>query len=265
MRQSSLQTAAKILQNPIWLIAGVVVLTLLSTYLFLPWWVAGLVALIWGGWLLQQSLVQGESNRLDEPSLAPYLAQAQAYNVHIRQVIQASGNTHNQLHLTQLKRRLDNCVKAIEALVERLGHLRQNDLIQRDMAAVPEAIARLDQQLRSERNQESVARLEQVLALRRNQLALLEQLELAASQTELQIEHTISLLGTIYSQLLIGQSTNEIADYDRLAASIDEEVSRLEDHLEALQEVKGGYRIKPVSLSGRTSAVSVPPESDTHH
>ena len=43
---------------------------------------------------------------------------------------------------------------------------------------------------------------------------------------------------TIYSQVLIAQSTNQIADYSHLLAEVDEEVSLLQDHLEALEEVK---------------------------
>lgn len=57
-------------------------------------------------------------------------------------------------------------------------------------------------------------------------------------KAEIQMESTLSLLGTLYSQLLIGQSTNHVADYSRLSNDVDEEVCRLQDQLEALWEVK---------------------------
>jgi hypothetical protein len=265
MKQLNPQTK-EILQNPIYLVASVVVIALLSVYLFLPWWVAGLVALVWGSWLIQQSFQQGERNRASEQPFASYQEQAQAYKDSIHQIIQANGNSHNRPRLVQLQNRLDTCTQAIETLITRLGHLRQDDLIRQDLAVVPAAIARLETQLNAASDQDTAARLEQVLTIRRNQLGLLQRLQLVAGQTELQIEHTISLLGTIYSQLLIGQSTNEIADYDRLTANIDEEVKRLEDHLEALQEVKGryGYGLKVVPLpGGQTNAAPIPLESDT--
>jgi hypothetical protein len=59
-------------------------------------------------------------------------------------------------------------------------------------------------------------------------------------RAEIKIESTLSALGTIYSQLLIGQSTNQVADYGRLSSDVDEEVRTLQDHLEALEEVKLG-------------------------
>jgi hypothetical protein len=57
-------------------------------------------------------------------------------------------------------------------------------------------------------------------------------------RAEIQIESTLSSLGTIYSQLLTGQSTDHVADYSRLSSEVDEEVRLLQDRLEALEEVK---------------------------
>ena len=42
----------------------------------------------------------------------------------------------------------------------------------------------------------------------------------------------------IYSQILTGQSREHVADYRRLLTEIDEEVHTLQDHLQALDEVK---------------------------
>jgi hypothetical protein len=40
--------------------------------------------------------------------------------------------------------------------------------------------------------------------------------------------------------MLISQSTDHVADYSRLSAEVDEEVRTLQDHLEALEEVRLG-------------------------
>ena len=73
---------------------------------------------------------------------------------------------------------------------------------------------------------------------RRNQMAALEHLQRIIKRAEIKIESTLSSLGTIYSQMLISQSTDHVADYSRLAADVDEEVRTLQDHLEALEEVR---------------------------
>ncbi|NIW46810.1 MAG: hypothetical protein GWN30_19260 [Gammaproteobacteria bacterium] len=239
MKNLDFQTA-KFLQNPVWYIATVAVLALLTSYVYLPWWFAGLVALVWGGWLVQQLFRQDGPQTNDEIQLTAYLEQALAYKAQIHQVIETAEHKSHHLHLGQLKTQLDICINAVETLVQRLTLLHQDNLIHNDVVAVPKAIANLEHRLVCETNQAIVTQLKYVLTIRKNQLDLLERLEITAKQTELQIEHTISLLGTIYSQLLIGQSTNVMADYSRLSANIDEEVKRLEDHLEALQEVKGG-------------------------
>lgn len=73
-----------------------------------------------------------------------------------------------------------------------------------------------------------------------NGVVLLEHLQNMMKRAEIKIESTLSALGTIYSQILAGQSTDHVADYGRLSAEVDEEVRTLQDHLEALEEVKLG-------------------------
>ena len=78
------------------------------------------------------------------------------------------------------------------------------------------------------------AELERTLANRRQQAATLEKLQRSIQMAEIKIESTLSMLGTIYSQILAGQSTRQIADYRRLLNEIDEEVHTVQDHLEAV-------------------------------
>ncbi len=234
----------KFLQNPVWYVTLVAMLAVATSYVPFLWWFAGLVALVWGVWLLWQFV--GEPDQ-DSPevdgqlSLNAYLDQTLAYQARIGRVIKATANKQNHFHLEQMAVQLDTCAKAVKEMVQRLVDLRQDDLVRHDLKMVPDAIARLESQLSNESNIAITAQLEQVVAVRKNQFALLERLQNTIVQTELQLEHTLSVLGSIYSQILIGQSTNHIADYGRLSADIDEEMHRLADQLEALSEVKGEY------------------------
>jgi hypothetical protein len=106
----------------------------------------------------------------------------------------------------------------------------------------------LEVQLPIETNPDIRNQLERTLINRKNQLASLQLLQSTIKKAEIQIESTLSLLGTIYSQILIGQSTNHVADYGRLSVDVDEAVNRLQDQLEALWEVKGGYQSGPSYL-----------------
>jgi len=233
----------KFLQNPVWYVAVVAALAVTTSYLPFLWWFAGVVALIWGAWLLRQLFGENNSQTTtgDQMSLDTYVEQTLAYKTQIDRLIKTTANSPNHVHLEQLAVQLDTCTKAIKEMVQRLAGLRQDDLICHDLAAVPEAIAGLETRLANETNEAIATQLKHVLAARRNQLALLEHLQTTISQTELQLEHTLSVLGSIYSQILIGRATNEMADYGRLSADIDEEMNRLADQLEALSEVKGEY------------------------
>lgn len=66
------------------------------------------------------------------------------------------------------------------------------------------------------------------------------QLQNTMKRAEIKIERTLSALGTIYPQILTGQSTNQVANYSRITSAVSEEVRALRDHLEALAEVKLG-------------------------
>ena len=239
----------KFLQNPVWYVAVGVMLAVATSYVTFLWWLAGLVTLVWGVWLFRQLFGEPDRPGPDtdgQMSLAAYLDQTLAYKTQIDRVIKATTNQHNHFQLKQLALQLDTCTKAVKEMVQRLADLRQDNLVRHDLKSVPQAITRLEGQLSDELNGVIATQLQQVLTLRKNQLALLEHLQSTLTQTELQLEHTLSVLGSIYSQILIGQSTNQMADYGRLSTDIDEEMHRLADQLEALSEIKGetfrGYR-----------------------
>jgi hypothetical protein len=140
--------------------------------------------------------------------------------------------------LQQLGLQIEHWTNAIQDLVQRIDSLQQDKLIRRDIKVVPAAIADLEARLNREADAPIRAQLERTLANRRKQLASLEQLQNTIKRAEIQIESTLSLLGTIYSQILTGQSTSHVADTSRLSADVDEEVRLLQDQLEALREVK---------------------------
>jgi hypothetical protein len=191
-------------------------------------WLGGLIGLVGGGWWLIQSFYRGQSTG---PS---HLQQAAVYTTQIERLLKSNPSHQRQQLLTQIY----NWQKTIEELVQGLTSLRQNDLINRDVVDLPEVIADLEQQLATETNPALRPHLEHILTQRKAQLLALEHLQITVQQAEIQVETTVALLGTIYSQLLIQQSTSHIADYQRLADNVNDEVQRLRDYLEALQEVK---------------------------
>ena len=173
-----------------------------------------------------------------KPTLRAHLDKAHSYKEQIEAYIQATSDPRSQIRLQDLSDQISEWAEAIEAMARRIDSFQQNPVINQDLKSVPQAIEKLETQLDSETNITIRVELENTLTNRKNQLATLQHLENTMRQAELKIESTLAMLGTIYSQLLTSQSTDQVADYSRMSADVNEEVRILQDHLEALEEVK---------------------------
>jgi hypothetical protein len=167
-----------------------------------------------------------------------YVDKARTYKKQISNLIKSTSNQKVHARLQDLDTQISQWVKAIEDIAKRVDSIQQNTLIHQDLESIPQSIENLEAQLASESDEITRTELERTLVTRNNQLAALEQLQSTINRAEIKIESILSALGTIYSQVLIAQSTNHVADYSHLSAEVDEEVRVLQDHLEALEEVK---------------------------
>lgn len=169
-------------------------------------------------------------------SLAAQLAQARTYQKAVNDLARGAPGGR----LTELSAQFDAWVKSVEQMSGRIQGYKENPVIQQDLASVPASIKRLEGQLASETDPRVRDQLQAALESRRNQLGALEKLGGTMRQAELQLENTVAALGTIYSQALAGQSTNQVAGYADLAGDMNERVKVLQDQIEALEEVKIG-------------------------
>lgn len=191
----------------------------------------------------KQNASKNAESVLKSTTIQVYIKKATSYQTQIDQLVKRMSGKEPEPRLIALTRQVDAWVKAINTLAQRIDQFQQDPLIQRDLESVPQSIEALQQRLADESNASTRTELEQTLRNLQKQQSALEQLHLTARQAEIQIESTLSALGTIYSHILTGQSTNYIADYSQISADVDEEVHRLRDYLEALQEVKLGSAI----------------------
>ncbi|MBN1219461.1 MAG: hypothetical protein JXM69_11070 [Anaerolineae bacterium] len=177
---------------------------------------------------------------LASPTIQAHLNKARTYRDQIEAFIRATADPHSQARLQDLSNQITDWMAAIEAMARRIDTFQQNAVIRQDLASVPQSIKKLETQLASETDATIRAELERTLLNRKHQWAALQRLQNTMKQAEIKIESTLASLGTIYSQLLTSQSTDHVADYGRLSAEVNEEVRTLQDHLEALEEVKLG-------------------------
>jgi len=175
---------------------------------------------------------------LASPAIQAYLDKARTYKEQINNLIKSTSHQKVHARLQDLGTQVDEWVKAIEDIAKRVDSIQQNTLIHQDLESIPQSIEDLEEQLANESDEATRIELEGTLVNRKNQLAALERLQSTINRAEIKIESILSALGTIYSQVLTAQSTNHVADYSHLSAEVDEEVRVLQDHLEALEEVK---------------------------
>lgn len=226
-------------QNPLWYVLVVTCLVGLTGYLRFWWGVTGVVALLWGLWLMWHMFGnKGQSPVVDETQLQGWLNQARDYQVKIKQALDYAKSSRHLFYDPSLPPQLDTWIEVIEALTQRLALLQRDELVIQEITAVPRLIDTLETQLAQTSDATIRAQLEQALTHRRRQQAGLQQLQTAMQQAEIRIENTLSLLSTIYIQLLMGQSVTHTAVSHHFLADVEEEVNRLQDRLEALCEVK---------------------------
>jgi chromosome segregation ATPase len=234
----------KFVQNLVFYIITVIVLVILVTFLrsFPALLVLWAVALIWGGILAYrfiQNLLGRDEVTIREEQMQAQVDQALDYKAQIDRAVENADGVE-RAHLEGVQRHIDSWTAAITKLAHQLSALRQDSVLLRDIKQVPKAIEDLKVRIATEEDDEIRDQLQRTLENRQKQLESLEELQSMMRRAEIQIESTLSQIGTIYSQLRTGQSTDHVADYSRISEDVDEEVRQLEDYLDALNEVKLG-------------------------
>jgi len=182
------------LSSPVWYVATVTILAVLTFKIGFLWWLAGVVALIWGGWLIWRLFAQDRAETDSADQLNIYLDQTLTYQVQIDQVLKATSNASNRAHRLHLAAQINVWTEAIQNLIQHIAALRKDNLVRQDMAAVPRAIEDLEAQLAQEADPGIRAQLERALINRKNQFATLQLLHNTIKKAEIQIESTLSLL-----------------------------------------------------------------------
>ena len=176
--------------------------------------------------------------RLRSPRYREQVAQAVEYRHKIEQALLQMHSGVLRNYLMQSTADLSEWIAMIYALAERLDTYEHDEILKRDTAAVNEAIAALQRQLRVEGNPQTREGLQSLLAARMEQRESLNKLQGLMSQAQFRLEETLSALGTAYSQfLMIRAQKAESSAHQDLTRRMRGQVQELEDILASMQEV----------------------------
>jgi hypothetical protein len=141
-------------------------------------------------------------------------------------------------HLEQTASEVDDWIGGLWEVARRVDTFETDRTIQQDLQSVPVTVRNLEARLRTDPNADVRQQLEGTLASRRAQLESLQALQQANERGKLQIDQTLSSMGTVYSQLLLLDAKDiDSGKYQRLQDDIAEEVKGLRDIAEAMDEV----------------------------
>ena len=187
---------------------------------------------------LLKAEVDFEPAKIRDKELAVKVDKALEYWALIDDTVEKAPEGVLRDRLEETTKEATHWLQAVYNLAERVDKFRKNEVIERDLKSVPQAIDDYQAKLALEDNPEVRQQLERTIADKERQLRTLENLQNSMEKADYQLDSTISSLGTIYSQLLlVGNKDEEGSRVSRLQEEISEQVYRLEDLAEAMDEV----------------------------
>jgi hypothetical protein len=133
---------------------------------------------------------------------------------------------------------INDWIAHMYSLANRIDYFENNDLAARDLQQVPRKIEVVKRRIKTETDAGTRHDLQQQLKLLQRQLVSLEASASIIKRAEIQLESTLSALGTVYAQMsLLGtKDTNSIRG-QRLGIEIKDEIDKLQDTIDAMDEV----------------------------
>jgi chromosome segregation ATPase len=164
------------------------------------------------------------------------VAKALEYYHQIMQALQNGGGISGKL--SELTNELEGWDKQVYKLGQHLDNYSQNPMITRDLEQVPKELRVLEVKLSQERQSDVKQELQTTFNSKAKQWQTLQNLNDTMEKAQLQLENTLSSLGTVYMQILnLGAKDMGTDDVKRLQETMHEQVLSLEDLSSAMDEV----------------------------
>lgn len=134
---------------------------------------------------------------------------------------------------------IDDWVEQIFRIAKRIDNYAENDLINRDRLRVPNDINIMRQRFASEVDSHLQRELQEAIQLKETQWQNLQQLDKNIKRADIQLDNTLSALGTIYTQLqLMDSKAVEGGRTQRIKQEINSEILALQDTIDAIDDVQ---------------------------
>ena len=177
-------------------------------------------------------------NKLRSADLRQKLAKMYEYRTLIVKEIKREDNPVLDDYLFNVARGIESWISHVYHLAQGLDTYRRDPVIARDMETVPKELEKFERLLANEQKEPVRAELEKTIAAKQAQWDTLRNLQDTMSKAQLQLENTLSAVGTVYTQVvLLGSKDINSHRAQRLQADIAEQVRALEDICTTVDEI----------------------------
>jgi hypothetical protein len=237
-------------------VAGTIALSVFNPFTLWPWWVWTVLGVIAEAAVVVSSLTDKNEMRkvmeslfrekyntggIRDRELRGKLDEAEQYRQRIQQVVEQQSSGLLRDRMAETTAQIYDWIANMVRLARRVDTYRQDSILRRDIQEVPKEIRDLGARLKLESDPQVRRQMETTLASRQQLADNLQELENRMERADLQLDHSLASLGTVYSQLLLIGSKDVDSDRaERLRDDIRDEVSALQDLVESLNEVYAG-------------------------
>ncbi len=181
---------------------------------------------------------QFDISRISDSNLKVRIAQAMAYRERIDKSTDKFPDRASRGRVEDVANQIEEWVRRIYTLAVRLDTYKKDSIIRTDLQTVPDAIRDLRKRLAVETDSDVHQEIQDTLNRRQTQLSNLQKLDNTMDRADLQLENTLTALGTVYSQvLLIDAGDVSSSKTQRLRENILEQVNSLQDVITSMDEV----------------------------
>jgi hypothetical protein len=185
--------------------------------------------------LFQEQL---DPSRIKDKTLRAEVEEALEYQRRIEMQVRKQRAGLIRERLEDAANQISDWVSNIYQLALRLDAYLADDLLTRDRTRLPQDIQQLSEKRAREQNPDVQRQLDEVISSKQNQWQTLRQLDARMKQAQLQMEQSLTALGTVYGQVqLLNAEAINSGRAERLRNDILEQVKRLDDLVSSLNEV----------------------------
>ncbi len=172
------------------------------------------------------------------PAYRSKVAKALEYREQMEFLLQHTRDGALRTHLEATVNDVSDWISNMFTLARRLDHYSRTTILKQDKDVIPRELQALGDRMKAERDPAVRAQLQRSIEQKRAQLEQLERLDSTMERAALQLDDTLSAMGTVYAQVqLIDAKDIDGGRAQRLQLDIADQIHSLNDVQQAMDEV----------------------------